>query len=63
MYPSLQLLEDEDLVRAVDRDGKRIYEITDSGRAEAERRVEEAGGAPWAEAGRGAGGRTAVRRR
>jgi len=55
VYPSLQLLEDEDLVRAVDRDGKRVYEITDAGRAEAERRVEEAGGAPWAEAGRAAG--------
>ena len=55
VYPSLQLLEDEGLVRAVDRDGKRIYEITDSGRTEAERRVEDAGGMPWTEAGRGAG--------
>ena len=55
VYPSLQLLEDEGLVRAVDRDGKRIYEITDSGRTEAERRVEDAGGTPWTEAGRGAG--------
>ena len=55
VYPSLQLLEDEGLVRATDRDGKRIYEITDTGRAEAERRIEESGGAPWADAGRGTG--------
>ena len=55
VYPSLQLLEDEGLVHATERDGKRIYEITDAGRAEAERRIEEAGGAPWAQAGRGVG--------
>ena len=48
VYPTLQMLEDEGLVVAVDRDGKRVYEITDAGRVEAERRVEEAGGAPWA---------------
>ena len=47
VYPTLQLLEDEGLVRVAERDGKRIFEITDEGRAEAERRVEEAGGAPW----------------
>jgi DNA-binding PadR family transcriptional regulator len=47
VYPTLQLLEDEDLVRSEDRDGKKVYELTDAGRAEVERRVEEAGGAPW----------------
>jgi DNA-binding PadR family transcriptional regulator len=47
VYPTLQLLEDEDLVRSSDRDGKKVFELTDEGRAEADRRVTEAGGAPW----------------
>jgi DNA-binding PadR family transcriptional regulator len=47
VYPTLQLLEDEDLVRSSDRDGKKVFELTDEGRAEAERRMAEAGGAPW----------------
>jgi DNA-binding PadR family transcriptional regulator len=51
VYPTLQLLEDEGLVRSTERDGKRIYEITDAGRAEAERRVADAGGSPWDPAG------------
>ena len=41
------MLEDEGLVRSVERDDKKIYEITDTGRAELERRTEEAGGSPW----------------
>ena len=32
VYPTLQLLEDEGLVRSVERDSKRVYEITDLGR-------------------------------
>ena len=55
VYPSLQLLEDEGLVRSFESDGKRIFEITDAGRAEAERRIEESGGAPWAADSRGSG--------
>jgi DNA-binding PadR family transcriptional regulator len=47
VYPTLQMLEDEGLVRSTERDDKRVYEITDTGRAEAERRSKEAGGAPW----------------
>jgi DNA-binding PadR family transcriptional regulator len=47
IYPTLQQLEDEDLVRSSERDGKRTYELTDAGRAEAERRLDEAGGPPW----------------
>jgi DNA-binding PadR family transcriptional regulator len=47
VYPTLQQLEDEGLVRATERDGKRVFELTDAGRAEAERRLEEAGGPPW----------------
>jgi DNA-binding PadR family transcriptional regulator len=52
VYPTLQLLEDEGLVRSVERDSKRVYEITDLGRDEATRRVDEAGGTPWDLAGR-----------
>jgi DNA-binding PadR family transcriptional regulator len=53
IYPTLQLLEDEGLARATEHDGKRVYEITDAGRDEATRRIDEAGGAPWEDAGRG----------
>ena len=31
IYPTLQLLEDEGLVRATERDGKKVYELTDEG--------------------------------
>jgi DNA-binding PadR family transcriptional regulator len=47
VYPTLQLLGDEGFVTAVERDGKRVFEITEAGTAEATRRLEEAGGAPW----------------
>ena len=47
VYPTLQLLDDEGLARSVERDGKRVYELTDAGRAEAQRRIDEAGGTPW----------------
>ena len=46
VYPTLQLLADEDLVTSIERDGKRIFELTDTGRADAERRVEK-DGLPW----------------
>jgi DNA-binding PadR family transcriptional regulator len=55
VYPTLQLLEDEGLVRSVEREGKRIYEITEEGRTEATRRIEAAGGTPWELAGRTGG--------
>jgi DNA-binding PadR family transcriptional regulator len=32
VYPTLQWLEDEGLVKASDVDGKKVYEITDAGR-------------------------------
>jgi DNA-binding PadR family transcriptional regulator len=46
VYPLLQLLADAGLVTTVERDGKRVYELTDEGRAEAEQRV-SASGLPW----------------
>jgi DNA-binding PadR family transcriptional regulator len=36
VYPHLQLLEDEGLVRSSDVNGSRTYSLTDAGRAEAE---------------------------
>jgi DNA-binding PadR family transcriptional regulator len=48
VYPTLQMLEDEGLVRSAEADGKRVYELTEAGRTESERRTEAAGGPPWA---------------
>ena len=48
IYPTLQLLEDEGLVRSSERDGKKVYELTDEGRAAATQRMADAGGSPWA---------------
>jgi DNA-binding PadR family transcriptional regulator len=43
IYPSLQMLEDGDFIRGQERDGKRVYEITDKGRELfAQREVPEA---------------------
>lgn len=44
IYPTLQLLEDEGLVTATERDGKKVYSLTDAGRAEVDAR---GGAAPW----------------
>ena len=44
VYPNLQLLEDQGFVRAdVPEDGKRVFTITDEGRAELERNREQTG--------------------
>lgn len=51
VYPTLQQLEDEGLVTSAERDGKRVYTVTDAGRAEAARRIADAGAEPWATAG------------
>jgi DNA-binding PadR family transcriptional regulator len=47
VYPTLQQLTDEGLVRSSETDGKRVYELTDEGRAQAESR---SGALPWEEA-------------
>jgi len=55
VYPTLQQLEDEGLVRAVEADGgRRVFELTDSGREEAAKLA--AGPAPWADAAGSMGG-------
>jgi DNA-binding PadR family transcriptional regulator len=46
VYPSLSQLEDEGLIRAIDREGTKVFEITDAGREHLEQRGEEA--PPWA---------------
>lgn len=53
VYPTLQQLQDEGLVRSAEADGgKRVFELTDEGRAEAGRLPTTA---PWEEAAEDAG--------
>lgn len=47
VYPTLQQLEDEDLVRAEEMDGKRVFHLTDAGREVVEARP---GPPPWEQA-------------
>jgi DNA-binding PadR family transcriptional regulator len=55
VYPTLQQLEDEALIRAVEADGgRRVFELTDTGKEEATRLA--AGPAPWAGAAGSMGG-------
>ena len=46
VYPALAQLEDEGLVRSVEHDGRRQFELTDEGRAHVEERREHFG-VPW----------------
>jgi DNA-binding PadR family transcriptional regulator len=45
VYPTLAQLEDEGLIRSVDAEGARRFEITDAGREQLESRTDEP--APW----------------
>jgi DNA-binding PadR family transcriptional regulator len=45
VYPTLSQLEDEGLIRATERDGTKLFEITDEGRKYLEEH--RAGAAPW----------------
>src|SRR5439155_318917 len=48
VYPTLQLLQDEGLLKGEDRDGKRVYEVTDEGRRQLQEHLDRSGGAaPW----------------
>ncbi|WP_037914967.1 PadR family transcriptional regulator [Actinacidiphila yeochonensis] len=49
VYPTLQLLEDESLIASESEGGKKLFALTDTGRAEADAGPE----APWEDAGRG----------
>jgi len=44
VYPTLQQLEDEDRVHSEPGGGKRVYELTDAGRAELEAKAEQVEG-------------------
>jgi DNA-binding PadR family transcriptional regulator len=54
VYPALQLLQDQGLVTASEADGKRVFELTPSGREAAAARGEAP--LPWEAAARGARG-------
>jgi DNA-binding PadR family transcriptional regulator len=47
VYPTLQMLEEEGLIASQEVEGKRVYSLTDAGRARVESRTE--GPAPWDE--------------
>jgi DNA-binding PadR family transcriptional regulator len=47
IYPALQMLEDGDFVHSTERDGKRVYEITDKGRELYEKREPVDEEMPW----------------
>ncbi|MFD3336985.1 PadR family transcriptional regulator [Streptomyces sp. NPDC058700] len=49
VYPTLQMLEDEGLIISESEGGKKLFTLTDTGRAEAE----DGPDAPWEEVGRG----------
>ncbi|MFQ6199161.1 PadR family transcriptional regulator [Streptomyces sp. NPDC000405] len=49
VYPTLQLLEDEGLISSASEGGKKLFTLTEDGRAEAE----SSPGTPWEDAGRG----------
>ncbi|WP_328472520.1 PadR family transcriptional regulator [Streptomyces sp. NBC_00448] len=49
VYPTLQLLEDEGLIGSASEGGKKLFTLTDAGRAEAEAGPD----APWEDAERG----------
>lgn len=51
VYPTLQLLEDEGLIRGVDENGKRRFELTDEGRAHLA--ANPRASAPWEDVARG----------
>jgi len=47
VYPALQQLEDEGLIREEEHDGRKLYALTDSGRAFVDERAKEDRPAPW----------------
>jgi DNA-binding PadR family transcriptional regulator len=52
VYPALQQLEDEGLVRAKETDGRKLFELTDDGQAAVAERPQDAP-APWEETSHG----------
>jgi DNA-binding PadR family transcriptional regulator len=56
IYPTLQMLADEELVTAEERDQKRVYTITRRGLSVVKERAARGEGAPWAAVHGGPGG-------
>ncbi len=54
IYPTLQLLEEQGLIVGEDADGKRLFSLTDEGRAAVEERQQEADALPWEQVRSGA---------
>ena len=54
VYPTLQQLEDEGLITTQEREGQRVFDLTDTGRTQVAERPAEAP-APWETAERGPG--------
>jgi len=52
VYPALQLLSDEGLLKSEARDGGNVFELTDAGKAHVEENRERFG-SPWQQAGAG----------
>jgi DNA-binding PadR family transcriptional regulator len=52
VYPTLQMLEEEGLIASQEVEGKRVYSLTDTGRAQVES-GKESGRAPWEEVASG----------
>jgi DNA-binding PadR family transcriptional regulator len=47
VYPTLQLLEDQGLVKSEEVEGKRVFALTDAGKTEAEEIKSRLGTTPW----------------
>jgi DNA-binding PadR family transcriptional regulator len=47
VYPTLQLLEDQGLIRGEEAEGRRVFSLTEAGTAEAIAIRERVGDAPW----------------
>ena len=57
VYPTLQLLADEGLIRAEESNGRKIYSLTEAGREEV---AQDHGATPWDSPGSHAGGFAAL---
>ncbi len=51
VYPTLQLLEDQGLVKSEEAEGRRVFSLTESGVEESGKIKEKLGDSPWGETG------------
>lgn len=49
VYPTLQLLEDQGLIKGEESEGRRVFSLTEAGTAEVEKLKERIGDSPWGE--------------